>query len=156
MSQEQEWESNNNPALPGGVYLPRDPHFPHTPSPDEPGLESPGAHAQEVYTTASQQQSLRFPTHKSELYSISGILLKVHSDLLILIITLRAPEVDELPLLFTKWRQPERTSCDSWHQLGGGLVVKGLRLIRQSSSSSSRAYFSLLFIVPELLFIVHR
>ena len=75
-----------------------------------------------MYTTVSRQQSLTFPAHKSELCSISEILLKIPNNLLVLIITLRAPKVDEPPLLFTKRRQPERTSRDTRYQLGEGLV----------------------------------
>ena len=96
---------------------------------------------------AVRQQSLAVFAHESELCSISEILDEVWNNLLILIIAFSTSKVDKPFFFLTKRRQPERTSRNIRQQLGEGLVIKGLRLIRQSSrrpirqssSSSSRA-----------------
>ena len=82
--------------------------------------------------------------HKTEIRSSSQIWLNlqithVQNVLLVLILALRARIVDEPSFLFTKRRQPERTTHNTWHQLGEGLAIGELLRIRQNSSSSSRA-----------------
>ena len=63
-----------------------------------------------------------------------------------LILLLRAPIVDE-PGPLPKMRQPECTTHDTRHQLGEGLVIKGLRPIRQSSSTTTSSASAGLLVV---------
>ena len=99
-----------------------------------------------MHQTHQASNSLAVFAHKSEICSSSQTFLNLQitqfrNELLMLILALRAPIVDE-PCPLPKWRQPECTTHDTWHQPGEGLVIKGLRPTRRSSSGGRAAIIS--------------